>query len=151
MSIRYRTNKSNRTDRSGQALLLVVVMMGGILFLVTAVAGLLMFYQVEHANDAANSTIAIFAADAGLEKGLHYYFYEYDPEACGEDGCTITTGDTTLPQLTALSFQNGATVTSTIVIPPQDTFGEPVTISGSGMDVGGRTIRSLETNFIISP
>lgn len=137
-------------NRKGQALLLIVVMMGGVLFLVTAVAGLLMFYQVEQASDAANSTVAIFAADAGLERGLYYYFYEYDAAQCTVAGCTIMTGDAAYnPPLSPVGFTNGASATSTIAIPPQGSLGTPVVISGDGVDDRGRTIRSLETNFFV--
>lgn len=142
---------SKITDRNGQTLLLVVVMMGGVIFLVTSVAGLLMFYQVEHASDAANSTVAIFAADAGLERALYYYFFEYDPTYCDPNvGCIIQTGDASyIPVLTAVTFGNGAGATSTIVVPPQAQTGEPVTISGTGRDAGARTVRALETNFFV--
>ncbi|MFH0806252.1 MAG: hypothetical protein V1885_00800 [Candidatus Brennerbacteria bacterium] len=136
---------TDKKSRRGQALLLVVVMMGGVLFLVTAVAGLLMYYQVEHANDAANSTVAIFAADAGLERGLYYYFYEYDPSSC--DPVAECTKET--PVIPPVVFTNGASASTTIVIPPQSALGEPVSVSANGMDAGGRTIRSLETNFYI--
>lgn len=137
-------------NQKGQALLLIVVMMSGVLFLVTAVAGLLMYYQVEQASDAANSTVAIFAADTGLERGLYYYFYEYDPAQCTIAGCTIVTGDSAFsPPLSPVVFVNGASATSTIVIPPQASLDIPVVISGDGVDDRGRTIRSLETNFFV--
>lgn len=152
--ISNKSDRTNRTNRSGQALLLVVVMMGGILFLVTAVAGLLMYYQVEQSNDTAHSAVSIFAADAGLERGLYYYFYEYDPKSCNPTNvCTIGTGGPGgyFPTLTAVTFANGATASTTIVIPAQSKLEESVSVSGSGMDAGGRTIRALQTNFLLNP
>lgn len=140
--------RPNNLPRSGQALLLVVVMMGGVLFLVTAVAGLLMYYQVQQSNDVANSTVAIFAADAALERGLYYYLHEFTPsEACLANGCTLTTPE----HIPALVFQNFAQASTTIVVPAAARLTDPVRLYGSGRDPGGRTIRTLETNLIGNP
>lgn len=57
----------NTDKKSGQVLLMSVMMLGGILLSATAIAGLLMQYQIRQTNDAANSAKALFAADAGLE------------------------------------------------------------------------------------
>lgn len=59
------TDKTSK--KSGQILLMSVMMLGGILLSATAIAGLLMKYQIRQTNDAANSAKALFAADAGLE------------------------------------------------------------------------------------
>lgn len=125
-----------KSNRSGQALLLVVVMMGGVLFLVTAVAGLLMFYQIQQANDIANSTISIFAADAGIERALYHYFYEFNPSACVSYPCEVVVSPPTLT--------NGATTTVTILVPDPDDIDTPIRIYGSGSDEGARTVRTLE-------
>lgn len=53
--------------RSGQLLILSVVMLGGILMSATAVAGLLLRYQLRLTNDVADSAKALFAADGRLE------------------------------------------------------------------------------------
>ena len=58
-------NKSGKN--SGQLLITSVIMLGGILLSATAVAGLLLRYQLRMTNDAANSAKALFAADAQLE------------------------------------------------------------------------------------
>ncbi|MDP3975192.1 MAG: hypothetical protein Q8P88_02835 [Candidatus Jorgensenbacteria bacterium] len=139
--------KNVRNNRKGQALLLVVVMMGGIFFLVTAVAGLLMYYQVEQSNDVANSAVSIFAADAGLERALYYYFYEYAPSPECASGCTLTSpGDFAPP-----TFSNGASSEAKITIPDPALFGNPVVISANGTDVGRRTIRALEIKLLLNP
>lgn len=57
----------NTDKKSGQVLLMSVMMLGGILLSATAIAGLLMQYQIRQTNDAANSAKALFAADATLE------------------------------------------------------------------------------------
>ncbi|MBI2278632.1 MAG: hypothetical protein HYU81_01050 [Candidatus Brennerbacteria bacterium] len=128
--------------RGGQALILIVVMMGGILFTVTAVAGLLMYYQLQQSNDAANSTVAIFAADAGIERALYYYFFEHTPSGCASYPCTASAP--------APSLVNGATAENIrLVIPdPLDVNGIAV-ISANGKDAGRRTIRALETSFLL--
>ena len=142
--IRNNFSTSYRANVSGQALLLVVVMIGGVFFLVTAVAGLLMYYQVQQSNDTVNSTVAVFAADAGLERGLYYYFYQYDPSTCAIGAeCTIP--------VPAVTFQNGASATSELFIPSSLTPGASPSISSNGKDPGARTIRGLETVLRITP
>lgn len=137
----HRTNRTDRSDSAGQALLLVVVMMGGILFLVTAVAGLLMYYQLQQSNDTANSTVAIFAADAGIERALYHYFFELAPGSCRNYPCTVGAP--------APSLANGASTGDVrIVIPDPADASAAAVISANGRDAGGRTIRALEMNFV---
>ena len=69
-----KTKNIGSNDSSGQAMILTTVMLGGLMLSVTAIAGLLMFYQLRQANDAAASGIAVFAADTGLEAGLNCYY-----------------------------------------------------------------------------
>lgn len=70
-----KTNKPILNNFSGQAMIMMVIMMGGMMLSATAVAGLLMFYQLRQANEASASGMAVFAADAGLEAGSYCYFY----------------------------------------------------------------------------
>lgn len=134
--------------RQGQALLLVVVMMSGVLFLVTAVAGLLMYYQLQQSNDTANSTVAIFAADAGIERALYYYFHEYTPGTCqfADDeapSCKVAVDSPAL--------DNGAVAEDIEIVIPNTA--DPVAsarISANGKDEGRRTIRALETRFLLN-
>ena len=58
----------------GQAMLLTTVMMSGVILSVSAIAGLLMLYQVRQATDAVDSSMAFYAADAGVEQTLYCYF-----------------------------------------------------------------------------
>lgn len=51
-------------------MLLTTLAIGGTILAATTIAGLLMVYQISQATDIANSTKAIFAADAGTEWGL---------------------------------------------------------------------------------
>ena len=55
-----------------------VMMLGGILLSATAIAGLLMKYQIRQTNDAANSAKALFAADAGLESESYCVIQQKD-------------------------------------------------------------------------
>ena len=149
--------------RGGQALILLVVLMGGMLMMATAIAGLLMYYQLQQSNDAGRSTEAIFAADAGLEKASHFYWYDITPVmqaeiesgACWDQPCTSSTlafgllgtdsngvPDSRLP--------NGATFQTELIIPPTDAAGD-ISLSASGQDSGARTIRSVRTTYFRAP
>ncbi len=59
--------RSTLNPKSGQVMIISVVMLGGILLSAAAIAGLLMIYQIRASNDAVNSAKAVFAADAGIE------------------------------------------------------------------------------------
>ncbi len=59
---------------SGQAMLLTVLSIGGTILGATAIAGLLMLYQIRSATDFANSAKAVFAADSGTEWALYSFF-----------------------------------------------------------------------------
>lgn len=101
--------------RSGQAMLIAVLALGGAILGATAVAGLLTLYQIRATTDTANSAKAIFAADAGTEWALFNYYCGMDPSpsqcpsgpygaepAFGGSGATVavscydTTDDVTL-------------------------------------------------------
>lgn len=60
--------------RSGQAMILAVLALGGTILGATTIAGLLMTYQIRQATDFQNSAKSIFAADAGIEWSLYSYF-----------------------------------------------------------------------------
>ena len=51
----------------GQVMLLTVLVIGGLLLGASAIAGLMMVYQLRQASDVVNSTKAIFAAHTGIE------------------------------------------------------------------------------------
>lgn len=56
--------------KKGQVMLLTVLLTGGVLLAATAVAGLMMVYQIRQTTAAINSVQAIFAADAAVEWDL---------------------------------------------------------------------------------
>lgn len=141
-------------SRSGQTMILLVTLMGGMLMLATAVSGLLMFYQVQQSGDAGRSTAAIYAADAGLERAISFYWeYSEDPAdpgkcwapnpPCNGDDFPELNVDSTLP--------NGATFSPELSIPPGTVQNAVTTLSAIGKDSAGRTVRSLQTTFITNP
>lgn len=79
---------SYRFHQSGQAIVLAVLALGGIVLSATAVAGLLMTHQIRQTTDAANSAKAVFAADAGIECGLY--------NALKSGSCPLDSGNTFL-------------------------------------------------------
>ncbi len=60
--------------RKGQAMILTILALGGTVVGATAIAGLLMTYQIRQSTDMGNSAKAIFAADTGVEWGLYQLF-----------------------------------------------------------------------------
>lgn len=63
-----------RNMRSGQAMLIAVLSLGGAILGATTVAGFLMLYQIRATTDTENSAKAIFAADAGTEWVLFNHY-----------------------------------------------------------------------------
>jgi hypothetical protein len=74
-----------KNRRSGQAMLIAVLSLGGAILGATTVAGLLTLYQIRATTDTANSAKAIFAADSGTEFALYKYYCGADPTSseCG--------------------------------------------------------------------
>ncbi|HVO28700.1 MAG TPA: hypothetical protein VMT81_01830 [Candidatus Paceibacterota bacterium] len=66
--------KKHPTHSSGQAILIAVLALGGAILGATAIAGLLMTYQVQSLTNSENSAAAIFAADSGVNWALYNYF-----------------------------------------------------------------------------
>jgi hypothetical protein len=81
--------------RSGQAMIIAVLSLGGAILGATTLAGLLLLYNIRSTTDSINSAKAIFAADAGVNWALYSYYQHPVPP---------------VPQPT---FGNGATVSVT--------------------------------------
>jgi hypothetical protein len=127
--------KKNKFDNKGQAIIMVVIMIGGLLFMATTVAGLLMFYQIQESTSFGESTQAIYGADAGLEKAVYYYYYKYDgSDNCYPKPCNV--------EYASMSLPNGTEVSAEMLIPPVDSR-EPIEITGKGES--GKAIRLLQT------
>ncbi|PIR89570.1 MAG: hypothetical protein COU07_01590 [Candidatus Harrisonbacteria bacterium CG10_big_fil_rev_8_21_14_0_10_40_38] len=62
------------SQKDGQAMLITVVFISAAFLSVTVIAGYLMVTQLAQATKIINSAQAIFAADAGLERGYFWVF-----------------------------------------------------------------------------
>src|SRR3989338_4300716 len=80
----------------GQVMIITIVMMGGILLSATAIAGLLLVYQIRQSNDSVSSAKAFFASDTGLEITSWCYFKGCDAyKDYNDNDCNISDlGDT---------------------------------------------------------
>jgi len=116
--------------RSGQALLMSVIMMGGALLGAAAIAGVLMLFQVRQANNAADSARALFAADAGLEWRTYCVLKDPNYPGCSSDFFPIASG--------ASAQTNVEYVSSTIIR----------IVSDGG---AGESVRTLESTFRFVP
>lgn len=75
--------KNKEGKRSGQAMLIAVLSLGGAMLGATAIAGILILYQVRASTDSVNSAKAIFAADTGINWSLFSFFCGIDsPSRC---------------------------------------------------------------------
>lgn len=115
--------------QQGQVMLITVLAMSGTVLASTAIAGLLMVYQIRQSTDTANSAKAIFAADAGLE----WEFYRILVD----------------PYYQKPIFENKAdfevTCESTITEKKSDSITEIITIRSSGNSFGN--LRAFEAGF----
>jgi uncharacterized protein YggU (UPF0235/DUF167 family) len=82
---------NGKKNKSGQAMLLAVLALGGTMLGATTIAGFLMLYQIRQATDFENSAKAIFAADAGTEWALYSYFKPPQAPLPGTNG-TLSNG-----------------------------------------------------------
>ena len=132
-----KTGKFILNSSSGQAIILTVVMLGGLMLSATAIAGLLMFYQLRQANDAASSGQAVFAADAGLEASLYCYFYTVVPNP--------TLANPTVCNRSSSAFLNGASYSSSLTF----TFnGSQITgFNEDSSGFSGQTERAVQNMF----
>lgn len=73
-------------------MIMTVLALGGTLLGATAIAGLLMVYQLHSTSDVGNSAKAIFAADTGIEWGIYQFFKptSTDPAPVLSNGATFT-------------------------------------------------------------
>ncbi len=122
----------NSWNRTGQVMILSVVILGGVLLSAASVAGLLMVYQIRASNDAVNSAKAVFAADAGIEAAAWCL-------GKGSD-CPWEQEFSDAP----FAFDD-AGVTFKILW-PELTAGRVQMVS-QGLAGGGRVVRILETTF----
>jgi hypothetical protein len=99
-------NKKN--GRSGQAMLIAVLALGGAILGATTVAGLLTLYQIRATTDTANSAKAIFAADTGTEWALFNYYCGVDSSQCPDGPIAPTTFAGSRASMTVSCYDNSA-------------------------------------------
>ncbi|HEY4523712.1 MAG TPA: hypothetical protein VJK04_02460 [Candidatus Paceibacterota bacterium] len=63
-----------KNRKRGQLMLMTVLILGGTMIGASTIAGLITTYRLQQAGRARDSAMAIFAADAGLEKGFYQCF-----------------------------------------------------------------------------
>ncbi len=97
----------NITGQEGQAMILTVLAIGGAIMGATAIAGLLMLYQINATTDVAHSSQAILAADSGVNWALFDQFCNVTTTASPISRCP---GGGEQPLFT---FADGATTTIT--------------------------------------
>lgn len=86
-------------------MLLAVLSLGGAIMGATAIAGLLMLYQIRATTDSENSAKAIFAADSGVEWALFDYYCDTTSTANPTSRCMGATREQAMPALS-----NGAAI-----------------------------------------
>jgi hypothetical protein len=83
--------KIHKNKRSGQAMLIAVLSLGGAVLGATAIAGFLTLYQIRTTADTENSAKAIFAADTGTEWAqFEYYDNSNIPSSTFSNGASVT-------------------------------------------------------------
>jgi hypothetical protein len=93
----------NKKKRSGQAMLIAVLSLGGAILGATAIAGFLTLYQIRTTTDSENSAKAIFAADSGTEWALLEYY-------CAQEGYCPGQAQPNPLDYPPPSFSNGSSV-----------------------------------------
>ena len=66
--------KIKASREAGQAMVMVTIIIGVLMASASAVSGLLTYYELRQATDTEESSMAFYAADAGMEKSLLCYF-----------------------------------------------------------------------------
>lgn len=124
-------------------MIIVTLLIGGLFLSATAIAGLLMFYQLNQASDAQSSGAAVFAADAGLNAALNCYQNIVAPAG-------ICSSVTTVCQ-TSLTLTTGATASSSIIFDPSNpndcSAGKPVGYDVVSFGYAGKVERVLQSHF----
>src|SRR3989344_7426978 len=71
------------SNKRGQVMLITILAISGTILGATAIAGLLMLYQIRQSTDIASSAKSVYAADSGIEWRL-YKFFKTDGQVCND-------------------------------------------------------------------
>ncbi len=96
--------KINNNFQSGQAMLIVVLILGATMLGVTTVVGYISLQKIKNVANITDSTKAIYAADSGVEWCFYNKFSSNGTSTFSCDGSSPTTGTS------SLSLSNGASV-----------------------------------------
>jgi len=88
MKINTTFKKNKISSYRGQLMLITVLILGGTILGASAIAGLITTYRLRQSSDAADSALAIFAADAGLERAFYRCFQQVIPDCTDFDSTT---------------------------------------------------------------
>lgn len=136
-----RTTAYGLRANQGQVMLITVLALSGTIVATTAVAGLLMLYQIRQSTDVINSTKAIFAADAGIEWQLYKYVGDKSCKTCAESKYACPPPS---------PFSNGATFEIICALKTDPvTNAQKVTIKSKG--TSAKTSRAFEISFTPTP
>lgn len=128
--------RPSASNSKGQVMLITSLVLSSTLLGATTIAGLLMLYQLRQGSDIANSTKAIYAADAGIEWRL-YRFFKADNQSCDCSGENCAEPE----------FSNGAELSTTCVANPIEGGGQEVLIRSRG--ISQKNARAFEFNFTV--
>jgi Tfp pilus assembly protein PilV len=100
-------------SRSGQAMIIATLTLGGAILGVTALAGLLTLYNIRGATDSENSAKAIFAADAGVNWSLYSHFDGATPLPTFVDSAVVAVTCYKADGVTAVDCANASATQAT--------------------------------------
>lgn len=150
MTMTMTMTKKQRNRETGQAMLVTMLFMSGLILVGTAVAGLLVSYQIRQAADTQASTQALFAADAGIENAFYCYRHEFHPGSGtdldadrGAGGCQETE-----KLLQSFGGREGVRYTTRLRWKGTDSL-QPEGFVVTSEGIAGRTRRILESVFLI--
>ena len=124
--------------RSGQVMLISVIMLGGVLLSAAAIGGLLTIYQIRASNDIVSSAKAVFAADSGIEITTWCLY-----KGCDDPLTPEVENAENPPEI----FFNDSSV-SVEASAEQSPGALEVVIFSRGFAADGKVLRTLETIFV---
>ena len=132
---------STHSARSGQVMIITILVLGGAILSATTIAGLLMLYQIRQTTDIANSGKAIYAADAGIEWSLYNWFCTISGKGVCDIGKPIFTNKADFQLTTICTTFSGETLT------PCRPTDDPYAVTFRSVGTSGNSTRALGLSF----
>lgn len=127
--------------RSGQVMIITILVLGGAILSATTIAGLLMLYQIRQTTDIANSGRAIYAADAGIEWSLYNWFCTVSRKGVCDVAKPIFTNKADFQVTTICTTFSGETLT------PCRPTDDPFAVTFRSVGTAGNSTRALGLSF----